>query len=325
MCLTLWLVCYIFTDLFLINMDTDKKHYDGSVSIVVDGDIESDFWSKAEEEERILFAPAGSSFLPIPAEHIVRLGSASASGGLIQRRIFEKTRGLSPDALVDMSELIGDRVHKEVYELIGKGRLRLSLILNSLGGLGSVSEEIGLIANRVREQGGSVYSYARYASSAAANMFMAADSGQRYLLPYSSLLFHTAAPGIPDCGEERARNLAETSWVYLEKMILDNVKPEQKDRVAKILKKIKGRYRSEFSLRAVQAERIGIAKIPRHGDNSFKSLEQQFMEDHEISRTVFEGTQISKFFDMAHTKNWDEVYAVDRVFDFLETRVFRTF
>jgi hypothetical protein len=213
--------CYIFNPIIFPMSKKPKKqqdHFDGNIACVINKEIE--FGD--------LYTPGGIStffsskeigrYLPIDPRPLVQTTRSDLSAQLTQlQNIFTETNPdeCTPQTIAFVRQVFISVMDEEASkktpqhqsdfyqipeELLAHGRFRLSLLLDSNGGLNIVSETIEKLGDLILNKGGEIFSFGGFqVASAAANLFMLPKSFRnRFLLKHSSLLFHLGSPALED-------------------------------------------------------------------------------------------------------------------------------
>jgi len=224
------------------NPNSGDDQFDGQLICVVGGDISSSgnispvIWENALKSRG--HVTNGPNFYP-PVLFVDKVDRKPI--------LLNSTADLLPIALygegeesLDMRPLIDSQ--KDILEIIRNGRIRISILLNSLGGNVGIANRIGELFDYIRARGGVVDAYVSSVSaSAAAIMFGQADN--RFVLADSLAMWHAKRPdlssplmpffeaihGSIDMGNECKKNIDQhkkTFGNFLNRNVVDSKKGE---------------------------------------------------------------------------------------------------
>lgn len=261
--------------------------------VLMQGEVKKDFLRSSLPSPEILVQPNGvSSFRPASCNDIMRHGVPIGLPPYIfyPRSDWERA-GI-------LGRLFG--IRKQV-----RRKLRMVLLIDTFGGRMRGVENLIETSQRVREKGGSVIAIGGHGiGSAGAMAFMAADHGQRYLLPSSELFFHefrvdisgTDRDAIPDDIKDGVmREIADKSWGRVKELLLENTSGSRRRPMQVALECLESAEAiSLFGERQVYmrghfAEGAGLATVT-------DSLREKFEQVCCVKRKAYENTAIEDFF-----------------------------
>lgn len=135
----------------------------------------------------------------------LRVGGGSLAGAITDEIYFQSLKdngppmennctGLRFDERNELAPML-DANQRDILDIIYDGRIRIIVLLNSLGGDVPIGENIIRLFNHVRGNGGSVDAYvSSVAASMAAGIFESADN--RFVLDDSVMMWHAARPNL---------------------------------------------------------------------------------------------------------------------------------
>jgi len=189
--------------------------------------------------------------------------------------------------------------HPEIYEILEKGRLQISLLLNSPGSYGLYLDNIKRICDYIKAKKGELSAFGSLeALSAAAFLFMHAPKGRRFLSPVSKLMFHLGSsaygPTEDKLNSKVKRERRRKEEIEIRKLLSKNTTKRHRQKMKAILDRAFSKPETPdcpiyFSGR--EADELGLAQL-EYG------LEEKFQETHEVSRDTYKNTPIDKFFRM---------------------------
>jgi hypothetical protein len=213
-----------------------------------------------------------------------------------QRSIEEES-----DKLTSAQDLAKDKGQAEIVEILMAGRLHFSLLfnLNSSGGHKAFTNSIESIASLVTSNRGVFSSFGYYEiENPVAGCFLLPSRERRFITESTDFVFNPdMGPYEPDTEdpeydptldgylEENHNEMQEAKNHEVERLILENVLPEKRDEIKKIL-------RWPMILNSDQAAALGLAsKVDDIG-----KLQEQFNMTHSVDEASYKGTKIADFF-----------------------------
>lgn len=212
----------------------------------------------------------------------------------------------------------------EIYEILEGGRINVVLLLNSLGGHGTSMRRLLKAIEYVEQNGGEAFSFGGHnIMSAAANLFVAPNVQNRYLLKRSTLLFHMSSNAYAKITDEEIEELLQIerednpeatrgmivellrrsrerdrqeSMIELRQLILSSIASGSRDRIGKVIDREfadPDNIDNAIAFNGEGAVEFGFANrfcTPEDLCKTFNKISQ-------IQTNVHYGTKIDDFFD----------------------------
>ena len=214
-----------------------------------------------------------------------------------------------PKEMLDMYKAKANKANKESRRLetqgmgelvtcIADGRVRLSLLLDTAGGLQNYQDEIKKIQEFLSRSGGEFMAFGgERVFSLGALLLMTAAKGDRYVHPMSQVMFHLGESD-PRMSLSRRDFQRDRKW-EIEKLcaeLIGETVPEKRKEMKKWLKKNLLAERPKRKDRPVELsgksmEGWGMAKSLR-----IEPMRQEYLKRHGIVWESVEGTPIDHFF-----------------------------
>ena len=223
--------------------------------------------------------------------------------------------------------------HPEIFEILAEGRLKVSFLLNSFGGKGTMRDMTVESAEHVKRRGGELFSFGGLnIISAAAELFVMPPAKRRYLLKNSELLFHMGStaymeltedflsehyPFICSEGEMSEEEFAEQEkrdqeeekskdMAHLRQLILRSTPVSNKEKVNGIINKAfddPANIDKAITFTGDEAAKLGLANRVTP-----ESLAGEFNKANNVDKSAYEGTKIEEFFREIKIKNAAKIF-----------------
>lgn len=261
----------------MIMENSDKDRFDAELVLLADDDI--------EKSDLRLYEGKVNIVRPFKVFNTI----------LLERKLREKMG--ESEEIVNM--ILGDRVEemnkafdKSVIEIIREGRMRISLLLDSLGGIVASALKRKEYMDYIKSHNGRIEAYLKHGEGPATDMFL--NSDERIIAPFSTLVYSQLNGGTPDFREETNMRLRGS--------LFGSVSQDKKEELEDILEEAEEQdpenpqpffnaeammnlgmatkqVQSLEEMRQVFLERTGIAMLPKHLSDEFELGVQRFFKD----------------------------------------------
>lgn len=285
--------------------------FEGSLALVINGELDMDtFWPDVHKQGRLLAAcpEYEGNFRPISIV-LARLfvWNLEMAGRKRQLECSQALAGEDEDMVTTylkyrIKELqtainrtwTGIKKNKRpILERLLEARLKVSLLLDSNGGSANIMDQILQITDQTRTKASQVSAFGTIEiKSAAANLFMSADHGRRFLLDDTEAMFHLST-----WTQEQDSEIRERAWDDREDLICGQ--PISRANLKKLAALIEQARRSEkrdphlyFSGKDMAKYRLAEARL------TVPELRADFDAFHGVAPEQYRGTAIEQYFDL---------------------------